>query len=290
MKKTAIMIVAALAAVFAQAAFAPNPKGAFKALKGEKSKPIKTGMVFVDGKYLPPPYSVERYGLVLRVNKIQVTGPVIPWDEFVKTQEGVKVTKNVSGGENPETPGETPAEPEPEPEPEEEEEVYSLSFGDDDPLADLFDDEPSVKKPAAKKKASKPKPKKPVVTVTYSFDGEFKHNDKTLALQKKIMQARADIETILRDGGFVCFGSSYSRVTGDAGTARIVLGKLPGLMQSSPNAKALASGIRASGITFFPDALCRDLFQNRIDYRQLLERQKAVEEEAKLKALLKGGY
>jgi hypothetical protein len=79
-------------------------------------------------------------------------------------------------------------------------------------------------------------------------------------------------------------------VTGDAGTARIVLGKLPGLMQSSPNAKALASGIRASGITFFPDALCRDLFQNRIDYRQLLERQKAVEEEAKLKALLKGGY
>ena len=290
MKKTAIMIVVALAAAFAQAEFAPNPKGAFKALKGEKSKPIKTGMVFVDGKYIPPPYSVERYGLVLRVNKIQVTGPVIPWDEFVKTQEGVKVTKNVTGGEPAEGGAEPAPEPEPDPEPDEEVEEYSLSFGDDDPLADLFDDEPTVKKPAAKKKAKKAKPKKPVVTVTYSFDGEFKHNEKTQALQKKIMQARAEIETILRGGGFVCFGSSYSRVTGDAGTARIVLGKLPGLMQSSPNAKALASGIRASGITFFPDALCRDLFENRIDYRQLLERQKAVEEDEKLKALLKGGY
>ena len=69
MKKTAIMIVVALVAAFAQAEFAPNPKGAFKALKGEKGKPVKTGMVFIDGKYIPPPYSVERYGLVLRVER-----------------------------------------------------------------------------------------------------------------------------------------------------------------------------------------------------------------------------
>ena len=290
MKKTAIMLIVALATAFAQAAFAPNPKGAFKALKGEKSKPIKTGMVFVDGKYLPPPYSVERYGLVLRVNKVQVTGPVIPWEEFVKTQEGVKVSKTVTGGDASAESGDGESAPEPEPEPEEEE-VYSLSFGDDDPLADLFDDEPTVKKPgAAKKKAAKPKPKKPTVTVTYSFDGEFQHNEKTLALQKRIMQARAEVETILRNGGFVCFGSSYSRVSGDAGTAKLVLSKLPGLMQSCPNAKSLANGIRSSGITFFPDALCRDLYQNRIDYRQLLERYKAIEDEEKMKALLKGGY
>ena len=290
MKKTAMMIVVALAAAFAQAAFAPNPKGAFKALGGERGKPVKTGMVFVDGKYIPPPYTVERYGLVLRVNKTPVTGPVIPWDEFVKTQEGVKVTKTVTGGDPaPDASGDAAAAPEPEPEPEEEEEVYSLSF-DDDPLADLFDDEPTAKKPAAKKKASKPKPKKPVVTVTYTLEGEFQHNDKTRAMQKKIMQARTDVENILRNGGFVCFGSKYSRVTGDAGSARIVLGKLPGLMQSCQNAKSLASGIRAAGITFFPDALCRDLYENKIDYRQLLERQKAVEEEEKLNALLKRGY
>jgi len=289
MKKIAILLVVAFAAAFAQAGFAPNPKGAFKALKGEKGKPVKSGIVFIDGKYIPPPYTVERYGLVLRINKVQVTGPLIPWEEFVKTQEGVKVNKSVSGGAAPDASADSPAEPEPEPEPEPEEEEYDLSF-DDDPLADLFDDEPTDKKSAAKKKASKPKPKKPVVTVTYTFDGEFKHNDTTKALLKKINQSRTDVDALLRKGGFVCFGSKYSRVTGDAGTARIVLGKLPQLMQTCQDAKSLAAGIRASGISFFPDALCSDLFRNKVDYRQLLERQKAVENDEKMNALLNRGY
>ena len=289
MRRMTVLLVAAFAAAFAQAAFAPNPKGAVKALKVESGKPFRTGMVFIDGKYIPPPYTVQRYGLVLRINKIPVTGPLIPWEKFVKTQEGVKVSKSVSGGAPaPADPAaEAPEEPEPEPEPEEE--VYSLSF-DDDPLADLFDDEPTVKKSSPKAKASKPKPRKPTVTVTYSFDGEFKHNDTTKALLKKISQARTEIDAHLRKGGFVCFGSNYSCVKGDAGTARIVLDKLPGLMQTSPDAKALAAGVRASGISFFPDALCSDLYQNRVDYRKLLERQKAVKDDEKVNALINRGY
>lgn len=289
MRRMTVLLVAAFAAAFAQAAFAPNPKGAVKALKVESGKPFRTGMVFIDGKYIPPPYTVQRYGLVLRINKIPVTGPLIPWEKFVKTQEGVKVSKSVSGGAPaPADPAaEAPEEPEPESEPEEE--VYSLSF-DDDPLADLFDDEPTVKKSSPKAKASKPKPRKPTVTVTYSFDGEFKHNDTTKALLKKISQARTEIDAHLRKGGFVCFGSNYSCVKGDAGTARIVLDKLPGLMQTSPDAKALAAGVRASGISFFPDALCSDLYQNRVDYRKLLERQKAVKDDEKVNALINRGY
>ena len=289
MKKMAILLVAALVAAFAQAAFAPNPKGAVKALKVEKGKPFRTGLVFIDGKYISPPYTVERYGLVLRINKIPVTGPLIPWEKFVRTQEGVKVSKNVSGGApvSADPVAESAEEPEPEPEPEED--VYSLSF-DDDPLADLFDDEPTTKKSAAKPKAHKPKPRKPTVTVTYSFDGEFKHNDTTKALLKKISQARTEVDAHLRKGGFVCFGSNYSCVKGDAGTAKIVLDKLPGLMQTSNDEKALAAGVRASGISFFPEALCSDLYQNRVDYRKLLERQKSVKDEEKMNELINRGY
>jgi len=283
MKKTAVLLVVALIATFANAAFAPNPKGAVKALKVERGKPFRTGMVFIDGKYIPPPYTVERYGLVLRINKMQVTGPVIPWEEFVKTQEGVKVTKNVSGPASDAT-AETPEEPEPEPEEDD------LS-DEGDFLSDLFDDEPVVKKSStSKKKAHKAKPRKPVVTVTYSFDGEFQHNDTTKALLKKISQARTDVDALLRKGGFICFGSDYSRVTGDSGTAKIVLNKLPGLMQTSNDAKSLAAGVRASGISFFPDALCRDLYLNRVDYRKLLERQKATKDEEKVNALINRGY
>jgi len=279
MKKAVMLLAVAFAAALAQAAFAPNPKGAAKALKATKGKPFKSGMVFVDGKYMPPPYTVERYGLVLRINQQQVTGPVIPWEEFAKTQEGVKVTKTQVGGDASQA-----ASEELDPEPEED-----LMSDDDDPLSDLFDDEPVTKK-SKKKSSYKAKPKKPTVVTTYTFEGEFVPNDTTKALVNKINQTRAEVETVLRQGGFVCFGS-YPRVTGDAGTARIVLDKLPGLMQTAPNAKALAQGIRASGISFFSDELCRDLYRNRVDYRALLERQKAAKEEEQMNALINGrGY
>ena len=279
--KIAAMLAFALAASLAFAAFQPNPKGAVKALKVTKGKPFKTGVVFVEGKYIPPPYTIERYGLVLRVNKIPVTGPVIPWEEFVKTQEGVTVSKTTSGGDP--TDG-AASEPEPEPEPEPE-----LLSDDDDPLADLFDDEPSAKKSAPKKRTFKPKPRKPVVTTTYTLDGDFVPNDTTRALVAKINQARTDVDAQLRRGGFVCFGSDYSRVTGDAGTTKMLLAKLPEIMKTSKSAGELRAAVRASGFTFIPDALCRDLFLNRVDYVKLLERQKAMKEEAEMNALL-GGY
>ena len=282
--KFVAILAMALAASVAWAEFQPNPKGAVKALKVTKGKPFRTGLVFIDGKYIPPPYTVERYGLVLRVNKIQATGPVIPWEEFVKTQAGVKVTKTTSGGE-PAAEGDASAEAEPEPEPE-----IELLSDDDDPLADLFDDEPSAKKSSPKRKAYKPKPRKPVVTTTYTLEGEFVPNDTTKALLAKINQARTDVDAKLRQGGFVCFGSDYTRVTGDERTAKMLLMKLPDIMKTCKSAAELRSAVRSNGFTFMPDALCRDLYLNKVDYIKLLERQKSIKEEADMKALLGDGY
>lgn len=276
--KALVVMAAALACSFAWAAFQPNPKGAVKALKVTKGKQFKSGVVFIEGKYIPPPYTIERYGLVLRVNKIQATGPVIPWEEFVKTQEGVSVSKTTTGGD-----AEQPAAPEPEPEPE-------LVSDDDDPLADLFDDEPSAKKPAAKRKVYKPRPRKPVVTTTYTLEGEFVPNETTKALVAKINQSRTDVDALLRQGGFVCFGSDYTRVTGDAGTTKMLLMKLPEMMKTCKSASELRQAVRSGGFTFMPDELCRDLYQNRVDYIRLLERQKAIKEEAELKSLLGDSY
>jgi len=280
--RVVVMLAAMLMASCVFAAFQPNPKGAVKALKVTKGKPFRTGIVFIEGKYVPPPYTVERYGLVLRVNKNQVTGPVIPWEEFVKTQEGVVVSKNTVGGD-PAPEGDA-AEPEPEPEPELEEDEY-----DGDDLSDLFDDEPTTKKPSATKKTYKPKPRKPVVTTTYTLSGDFVPNDTTKALVGKINQARTDIDALLRQGGFVFFGSDYTRVTGDAGTAKMLLMKLPDIMKTCKSAKELRAAVRANGFTFIPDALCRDLYLNRVDYIKLLERQKAIKEESDMNSLMRGG-
>ena len=278
--KAVLSFIAAGVAMFACAALQPNPKGAVKALKVTKGRPFKAGLVFIEGKYVPPPYTIERYGLVLRVNKLQATGPVIPWEEFIKTQEGVSVSRTTTGG----TPDAAAPEPEPEPEPE-------ILSDDDDPLADLFDDEPSSKKSAPKKKAYKPRPRKPTVVMTYSFDGEFVPNDTTKAMLGTINQSRTDVDALLRQGGFIFFGSDYSRVTGDSGTAKMLLMKLPDIMKTSQSASALRQAVRAAGFTFMPDELCRDLYQNRVDYIKLLERQRAVKEEAEMNALLEGrGY
>ena len=267
------MLAAAFAAATASAAFAPPGKQALKAARG---KQFSAGLVFIDGKYIPPPYTVERHGTVIRINGVQATAPIIAWDEFLKTQEGVKVSKTESAA--PEAA--RPPEPDPEVEP---------LADEDDPLADLFDDEPAAKKkPAAKKPAYKPRPRKPTVTTTYSLEGEFVMNDAAKALLEKINRYRTEVDARLRNGGFLCFGSDYSRVSGDARTAGMILDKLPARMKSSPDAAAFAAGLRADGFTFFPEQLCRDLYQNKVDYIKLQERKRAMDEDAKWNSMLNG--
>lgn len=276
MKTKLLLLSAALAAcICAEAEFAAPPKAAVKALKITRGRPFGSGVVFIDGKYIPPPYTIERYGLVLRVNGIQATGPLVPWEEFLKIQEGVKVSTSTEPAAVQAPPAPAPAAPPP-------------PAVDDDPLADLFDDEPVAKKPAAKKPAYTPRARKPAVTTTYSFDGEFAHNDASKALVSRINQSRTELDAHLRRGGFACFGSSYSRVTGDAGATKKILSCLPELMRSSTTQEAFSSGIRSAGIVYFPEALNKELFQNRVDYLKLMERRRAIEEEDKLNALLKG--
>ena len=128
------------------------------------------------------------------------------------------------------------------------------------------------------------------MTTTYTLEGEFVPNETTKALVAKINQSRTDVDALLRQGGFVCFGSDYTRVTGDAGTTKMLLMKLPEMMKTCKSASELRQAVRSSGFTFMPDELCRDLYQNRVDYIKFLERQKAIKEEAELKSLLGESY
>ncbi len=265
-----------------KSSFERPPAQVVKSLKATVGKPFSAGYVFVDGKYLPPPYKVERYGNVIRINGTQVTGPVIPWEEFIKTQEGVSVSKS-----------ETPPEAEPEDEPEEEEEEesedeFDFDFGDDSSLDDLFSDEPSEpKKKEQPKKKKVAKPKKPKVVVTYTFDGEFQPNDKTKALVAKINAERTKIDKALRKGGYMCFGAGYgAEVSGSAAIAERVIPKLPNIMKNNTSREAFGQALRQAGIAFFPSRLVDDLFRNRIDYIHLSNRLATEEEEKKWNSLL----
>lgn len=261
--------------------FAKPPAPALKALKATIGKPFKAGFVFVDGKYLPPPYTVERYGTVLRINGVQVTSEVIAWDEFVKTQSGVTVSKSESAPAADE-----PAAPEPEPEEVEEDDDTESS------LDDLFDDDPAPKKPkktAKRRPAARPKPKKPTVTVSYSFDGNFEPNDKTKAYVEKINAARTRIDKHLRSGGYYCFGSRYTPVSGDAGAARHLMEKLPEVMRDSTTPESFSSALFSSGFSYLPQALMADIYRHRYEYPRLLQRRKTMEEDRKWSSILGTG-
>ena len=260
----------------AKSSFAKPNVQALKALKASVGKPFSEGWVFIDGKYIEPPYKVERYGNVIRINKIQVTGEVIPWSEFIKTQDGVKVTKTTldnGGGDAP------AAEPESAVEEESEDDLWESS------LDDLFDDEPSAKKQkkGAKKSAYKPRPKKPSVQVNYSFDGEFVENDKSKALKARIDAYRTKIDSLLRNGGYCCFSPRYAGITADGGAAKHLMEKLPDIMRTNANQDGFSQALRNAGFVYFPPALVNDLFRNRLDYLKLQKRFKEIKERAEWK-------
>ena len=264
--------------------FPRPPAAAVTALNKTVGKPFDSGYVFIDGHYVKPPYTVERYGTVIRINGLQVTGEVVSWEEFVKTQAGVTVTKTETPAAGGDDLFSDAPEPEPEPEPEAEEEDDDASS-----LDDLFDDDPKPKKAAKKptrKKTVRPKPKKPVTVVSYSFDGSFTPNERSKALVAKINAMRTRIDSQLRAGGNFFFSARYSNVSGDAGTSRRIMEKLPDAMKRSSDRESFGQACRLAGLSFFPPALLDDLFKNRFDYLQLNERRKADRQKTQWQSLL----
>lgn len=274
MKRILTMLAIALAAVVCEAAPAKVPVAALKALKATRGKHIRTGIVFMDGKYIPPPYVVERYGTAIRINNIQVTGPLIPWDSFLRTQEGAKVTTSTTEI--------APADGASEPEVEIEED-----FDDDDPLADLFGDEPKPKK--AKKAARKPAGPRKVTTTKVEFDGEFEMNAASQNMVARINSRRTVIDQKLRAGGFVFFGSNYAGTSGDAATAKKIISVLPEAMQTATSEAQLSNICRSHGLSFLSAPIIADLFENRDGYVRLVERRRKMAEEAKWNNMLNGG-
>ena len=260
-----------------KSAFATVPKQALVELKATVGKPFSAGLVFVNGKFLDPPYKVERYGTALRINGVQVTNEIIPWTEFLKTQPGARIEKV-----DPPPAAAAPVAESASPAEEPEVAVSSDSSGDD--IDDLFDDDPKPKKKAAAKPAAvkrQPKAAPPQPTTIVVLDGEFKPNDKTKAMVARINKERTRIETVLRKGGCYFFGTRYATISVDRMPAEMFLAAIPGVMKSNTAFEPFSSSARAKGITFLSEAVLRDLFRNRLDYIRLIAREKAIKEEGK---------
>ena len=273
-------VIAFAVPLFAEAqtksAFATVPRDALVELKATVGKPFTAGLVFVDGKFIPPPYKVERYGTALRINGQQVTGQVIPWDEFLKTQSGVRIERIENPASNAPAAAAQPVEAEP------------LSYVDSsDDFDDLFDDDPKPKKkkPAPVRSVAK-KPSAPPPTIKVVFEGEFVPNARTKAMVASLNNRRTNLEVFLRKGGACFFGSRYSTVRADRAPMEMFLQEIPKVMKDNLSYESFASAARSRGITFLPDPVLRDLFRNRLDYIKLQERARAVKDERKWESML----
>ena len=288
MKGEIVLCAAIFAAVAATAAEPPPaaakragfetvPKQALVELKATIGKPFTAGLVFIDGKFLAPPYKVERYGTALRINGQQVTGQLIKWDAFLKTQAGAKVERVEAPAGSADTAAAATA---PAPAAESDDDLASE-------FDDLFDDnpKPKKKKKAATAATSRPAaPPAPATTVV--FDGEFRPNLKTKAMVDRLNNIRTDLELSLRKGGSCFFSSRYATISADRGPTDIFLSVIPKVMKDCPVFETFSSTARSRGVTFLSDNVMRDLFRNRLDYIRLQDRAKAVKEDRKWESML----
>ena len=254
------------------------PKASARALGVTRGKQFSSGVVFIDGKYMPPPYVVERWGNGIRINSKPVTGQVVPWTEFLKTQEGVKVTKTETPA--PAAPPPAPAAPA----------ASAADDIDDTSLDDLFDDDPKPKKkkkPVPSYSSQRAAPAAPRKTVTYSLDGDFAPNAASRALVSRINSVRTEIDRMLRNGSVICFGESYSRMVGDSRLALTLLEKLPSIMRQSDNLQEFRSSVRAAGLVFVNEALSEEFFRHKVDYPRLRERYEKLKRDAEISNMLK---
>lgn len=281
-RKGGIALLCAFAAAYA-CAFAPMPQEA-KCLGKTKGKSFSGGFVFLNGKYIPPPYRVERVGNVIFINRRQVTGQIIDWGEFVKTQAWACETDAETAAPAERKKPQTESRKTPRPVKEtprdvmnEEESAIDALFDDD-----VEDESSSAKtvpvkepetepEPAAADNEDDPPPPKPVK------NRKFVMNARAKKLVDHIRDVRTNIDKLLRMGGFICFGDGYSRIEGDRAVAKLLVRELPVAQKASANARELEARLRMAGLEFVSYELCNDFYKNRFDYLRLQKLNEDIE-------------
>jgi len=245
-----LIVTMTLVAGAATPPFEEVPAAANKALKAVKGKPIRTGMVFVNGHYVKPPYVLMRSGTALFVNySTQITGQIVPWKAFLATQGGAAAQKPAA-----------PAQP-------------RTAQNVDDLFADAPPAQPVTAAPAPEDAA----------------DVEFTPNEQSRRLLKRINDRRSYLDRKLREGDVVFFGSRYAPVSVTSRLARDLLAILPEAIRESNDGAELFGRMRGKGITYMSREICDELIENSQDYPQLIERRTEIEKADELNRLLRQG-
>lgn len=261
-------LVAALAMALAAgaeafAAFEKIPQQARKELKGVRGKKVRTGFVFVEGQYVPPPYVVARMGNGLFVNGKQVTGQVVPWKQFLATQPGAAALLSETKSEG---------------------EAAKPKAAEADSVDDLFDDggseAPAEGEGGGDADAAGGGAEEALPNV------DFAMNSRARMLLKQIDEARTRLDKQLRTGAVCFLGSKYPAVTVPQRMARQFMDFFPEAMRDSNGVQEMLDKVRSKGYPFIRRELCKDLLEHRADYLRLMDRRQKDREADELQQML----
>ena len=259
---------AAFALCAGMAALPEVPEEAVGALGVTTGVPQRGGFVFVDGKYLPPPYTVTRRGNGIFINRIQVDQPV-PWAAPAPKDAPKKLDED----------GDFEVAEE-----EDAEEVVGADDGDELLFGDaqggkaeahaidaLFDDVAPVKKKA-------PAPKVPP-PARAAADAPLSNKQQADELKVKLDALRKQYEAALGRGEIYFFAQQHSRVNGTLGSAKALFAVLPSALRYAQSPQDLMARLNQGGVYFLDLPTCADLYRNRTSFAQLDERRKQIEAE-----------
>jgi len=115
-------------------------------------------------------------------------------------------------------------------------------------------------------------------------------NDASKALVEKINRYRTDVNARLAKGGFIFFGTNYSRVSGEARETKRLLETLPGLMRNCTSGKQMFSELRRNNFFYLTEPIANDLFRNKYLYPQIEANARQMGDDEKVDSLLRGSF
>jgi hypothetical protein len=276
LRQCGIFLFFLLVPFFAGAAFNPPAQESVDKLKIKKLSSIRNGLVFINGKYIAPPYTLERRGTAIYINSNQATQEVVPWDNFLKLQQGYRIEKIVPEGKKVIVEESVPVEIEEEVEVEVAEENFDDLFGDEASSADSGKTH-KVKRKIKRteyrvQKVEKIIPSDEPAVDKVCYDGPFRYNFRVKSLLSKIDRELETIGRNLSRGWIFCFGDSYPRAEGDHIAAKQVLDVLWVIGKRNSVKEAFINDAQSSGIGFLPRYVIEDFYRNRLDYHVIQRR------------------
>jgi len=239
---------------------------AIEALGVTTGTPKRNGFVFIEGRYLSPPYTVSRKGNAIFINRIQVEQP-IAWTAEALTPTAVPPSQKIESAKV------SPAASAPEsadivvvPEPQvAKTEPAGEATRVGKTLDALFDD--PATNTAVEKYAATPEKKAVPVVLTQKQKEEFR---------QKLDAIRLRFELGLGQGEIYFFSPKNGRVNGTYGTARALFMVLPEAVRYAQSPQDLLSRLCQGGVFFLDINACTDLYKHKLNFTALSARRELI--------------